>query len=122
MINQDFCLEGKVMSDNADKTVKKEQNASAYIHDFHHIAAPFLTRCKGYLGSLCSTLKRSRVCVTPQIHIRIDMYKVGNTRYVLTKCEVKTSRAFLRHVFTTRRTFFPNTVHPAGRNLDMIWA
>jgi hypothetical protein len=31
MDKKDFCLEGKVLLDNADKTVEKEQNTSAYM-------------------------------------------------------------------------------------------
>jgi len=31
VINKDICLEGKVLLDNADKTVEKEQNTLAYM-------------------------------------------------------------------------------------------
>ena len=31
MINKDFCLEGKILLDNADKIAEKEQNTWAYM-------------------------------------------------------------------------------------------
>lgn len=95
---------------------------------FHHIAAPFLTTCKGSLGSFCSSLKRSRVCVTPQIHISIDMHKVSNTRYILTKCEVKTCRVFygmyihnVMHLLSKYRTSCrPTSRYDVGLNSSVF--